>query len=85
MATQPIGREGTVVGQRVSREVVVVGPRERKDPLAKVKSFFSAVASIAEPYFVHWNLDYLESSYRANLPAHEKSVTDGILMGINNY
>ena len=68
----------------ITREAVLAGGSERKDYWGKVKSFFSAIASVAEPYFANGRLDYLESSYRAGLTVKEKTVMDGDLMGITS-
>ena len=69
----------------ITREAVLAGGSERKDYWAKVKGFFSAMASAAEPYLASGRLDYLESSYRSSLTAEEKAVMDGDLMGITSH
>ena len=68
----------------ITREAVLAGSRERKDYLAGVKSFFSAIASVAEPYFANGRLDYLEASYRSGLTVNDKTVMDADLMGITS-
>ena len=68
----------------INREAVLAGGGERKDYWGKVKSVFSAMASVAGPYFANGNLGYLESSYRSGLTPKEKVIMDADLMGITN-